>query len=408
MTTTSTSGSAEPVAQAAAEVAAARRGRVLRLTTDPVLPEDALVVDFADRPPGTVAEADALVGELRLRLRPGSAVVLALLGLDRAEPPLIWRDYLLDTLLAPLLETRALLVVVTETGAPRGSDASVSVADRLRLLRAEREGARIVGHLDAIADALEPDEHLRHARRAYARAPEIARRQLADAAERVGWTGDALALSDDPRLVVTRQRRFLQHPVESHLGLAVPRLDLEAELAGFDDTPWWRHERAELAALRGEPARALELAADAPDTAEVHRLRARCHEALGRPGAAVAAYRAALRLEPTAADLVQLARLVPDADEAVTLAAHAVLLSQRHWLALGRALARRGDRLVGLRVAAAEADADTLVEAFGVARADAEQAREWATRPHWNRLEFVTAATGVDRRATDAFLQRTS
>ena len=72
MTTTSTSGSAEPVAQAAAEVAAARRGRVLRLTTDPVLPEDALVVDFADRPPGTVAEADALVGELRLRLRPGS------------------------------------------------------------------------------------------------------------------------------------------------------------------------------------------------------------------------------------------------------------------------------------------------------------------------------------------------
>ena len=76
MTTTSTSGSAD-IEEAAAEVAAARRGRLLVLhTTERPMPEGALVVDFADREPGTVPAADALLGELRrLAVENGWSVV---------------------------------------------------------------------------------------------------------------------------------------------------------------------------------------------------------------------------------------------------------------------------------------------------------------------------------------------
>jgi hypothetical protein len=377
MTTTSTSAFAEALAQ----VAATRRGAVLHVA-EPLVPDGALVVDFEGRPPGTVAEADALLGELRSRLRPQATVVLVLLGLDRATPPMIWRDYFVDTLLPPLLETRALLVVVSESGAV-APEAEVSVEDRLRLLRAERRSAeRLLGHLDAVAHALTPDEHLRHARRAYQLDAARARHRLGLAAEAVGWTGDALALADDPQLVVTRLRRYLAAPEPSHLGLEIPALDLEAELDALEPSPWWRHERAELEALRGNHAEALALAEGAPDTAEVYRLRARSALALGRVEDAIAAYR---RTGHDPDDLAALSRLV-EPEEAVELAAHAVVLAQRHWLELGEALVRRGDRLVGLRVAANGADVDTLVDVLGVTRAEAEEAREWATRPHWNRL----------------------
>lgn len=371
------------------------------------LPDGALVVDFLDRGPGTVAEADALLGELRSRLRPATTVVLVLLGLDHATPPLIWRDYFLETLLPPLLETRALLVVATETGAARPADEGISVEDRLRLLRAERRSPeRLLGHLDAVAHALSPDEHLRHARRAYALDPARARSRLGDAAERVGWTGDALACTEDPQLAVTRLRRYLQAPEPSHLGFELPALDLAAALDGVaSDTPWWRHERAELEVLRGNHERALEFAAGAPDTVEVHRLRARSFAALGRDEDAIAAYREAVRSGHDAADLAALSALV-EPEEAVELAAHAVVLGERHWLELGAALVRRGDRLVGLRVAANGADVDTLVETLGVTPVAAAEAREWALRPHWNRLEFVMAATGIDREATAEFLAR--
>lgn len=367
------------------------------------LPDGALVVDFADRGPGTVAEADALLGELRMRLRPGVTVVLVLLALDRAVPRMIWRDYFVDTLLPPLLDTRALLVLVTETGAPPTADQDVSVEDRLRLLRAERRSPeRLLDHLDAVAHALAPDEHLRQARRAYALDPSGARRQLGDAAERVGWTGDALALTDDPQLAVTRLRRYLAAPEPSHLGFELPALDLEAALEAFDPaTPWWRHERAELASLRGDHAGALEFATGVPDTVEVHRLRARSSLALGRTADAITAYRAA---GPDPDDLAALSRLV-EPEEAVELAAHAVVLGERHWLELGAALTRRGDRLVGLRVAANGADEAALVAELGVTPEEAREAREWALRPHWNRLEFVAAATGVDRAATALFVE---